>query len=433
MRLRRTTTFMINEELLHHIWKYRLFSNSDLRTTDGRKVQILKPGEHNSNAGPDFFNARVIVGDTTWAGNVEIHIKTSDYSKHHHEIDTNYQNLLLHVVYEDDVLVHDPARQIATVELKNFVSDQILKQYAQLSNSPAPLPCGKQLRNVDSLTLHAWLDKLMIERLEHKTNQVLDSLIKNHNNWEETFWHFFARSFGAPINSVPFELMAKSLNNLILAKHKHSIYQLEALLLGQAGFLEKIHEEEYPLSLKKEYEFLRQKFSLFPIDHSLFKFLRLRPAAFPVFRLAQLAAIIHKNNNLFSKLLESKNVNDVYELLTCDVSSYWKKHYSFNSESNVQNWHLGKNTMDVIIINTIVPFMFAWGKQHCNERMLEKALALPEQIKAENNKTIRLYEEAGLQPKSAFQTQALLQLKKYYCDEKACLNCRIGNFLLRCS
>src|SRR3984957_18102260 len=298
------------EDFLHYIWKFRLFDRADLKTTDGEELEIYSAGMHNSDSGPDFQNARIRIGDTTWAGNVEVHLSSSDWKKHGHTTDTSYENVILHVVFRDNMpLVLPGGRKVPTLELQNRIPDELYNRYHKLIfGNQTIIPCEASISSVDTLTLHNWLTRVLIERMEKKSAAVISALDLNRGDWEETFYQFLAANFGFKTNALPFELLAKSLPQNILAKHKNNSLQIEALIFGQAGFLNETFADEYPQKLKAEYEFLQKKYGLTPIENHLWKFMRLRPQNFPTIRLAQFAALVVHSNHLFSKVLDIREV-----------------------------------------------------------------------------------------------------------------------------
>jgi hypothetical protein len=421
----------MKEDFLHHLWKFKLYNRHNLKTTDGEAVEVLNTGQHNTDAGPDFFNAKVKVGETLWAGNVEIHLKSSDWKKHSHHLDGAYKNVILHVVHEHDEQVATAGGTgIVTLELKEKFNPKLYKNYLQLLESREWIPCEKKIKSVDKLTVDSWLERLLVERLELKTENILQSLRINKNSWEETFYHQLAKNFGFQLNSLPFEMLAKSLPLSYLGKHKSSLLQIEALLFGQAGMLSKKFKDDYPNQLKKEYDFLKMKFSLQPMDGSQWKFLRLRPSNFPTIRIAQFAQLIHKSSHLFSKILEIEKVKDIEKLFEVSVSDYWLTHYTFDKSSTRREKHLGETAMQIILINTVIPFLFAYGKQRQSEIHEERALLFLEKIAAEKNSIITHWNKLGLSSVNAGQSQALIQLKNEYCSKKNCLNCAIGNKII---
>lgn len=432
----------MQEEFLWHIWKFRLFDSRNLQTTGGEVLQIIKTGEHNRDAGPDFFNARIKIGKTVWAGNVEMHLRASDWKKHFHEKNRAFDNIILHIVYEADAkLFRKNGEEIPALELKNRIPQNIYGKYLRFKASRDWIPCGKQISSVEKFTLNNWLDRLLVERLERKSKAITESLKQNKNNWEETFYQFLARNFGQKINSEPFELFARALPVSVLAKHKNSLSQIEALLFGVAGMLSPTptlparegagkQHDEYFLELQKEFKFLKQKFNLKSIDSSLWKFMRLHPPNFPTIRISQFANLIFRASHLFSKILEAATVEQIINLLYAETSEYWETHYRFGKTSAKRKKILGKDSIHLIIINTIVPFLFVYGKERGEEKLCERALLFLEKTDAENNSIVSKWKTAGVPAKNAYQTQALLQLKNEYCSKKRCLECAVGAKLL---
>ncbi len=424
------------EDFLHYIWKFRLFDRADLRTSDGEELEIFSAGLHNSDSGPDFHNARIRIGDTVWAGNVEVHLSSSDWKKHGHTGDGAYDNVILHVVYRnDEPLVLSNGRRVPTLELKNRISDELYNRYHKLIfGEQTVIPCEANIGSVDSLTLYNWLTRVLVERLEKRTAAVIASLSKNRGDWEETFYQFLAANFGFKTNALPFELLAKSLLQNILAKHKNNPLQIEALLFGQAGFLNGELKDEYPQKLKKEYEFLQKKYSLTPIENHLWKFMRLRPLNFPTVRLAQFAALVAQSNHLFSKVLEIKEVSGLRDLFTgIKVNPYWETHYRFDAESAQSSKNLGPASVDVLLLNTLALFLFSYGKHNQQQYFINRSLQLLEYLPHENNKIVEEFSNLGVKIKTAFESQALLELKNNYCNYKKCLQCGVGNRILKLS
>ncbi len=422
----------MNEEFLHYIWKFKLFNQFDLFTIDNEQVEIIKVGQHNSDAGPDFFNAKIKVGDTLWAGNVEVHINASDWQKHNHQNDNAYDNIILHVVFNADiVLKRISGETIPTIELKDKISEKVIQNYLYFKSNKDWIPCEKQIAAVPPFIVNSTIDKLLLERLERKSKTIIDNLALNTNNWEETFYQLLARNFGFKTNAEPFELLAKSLPSLIIAKHKSSLLQIEALLFGQAGFLDEHYEDAYLQKLQNEYVFLKQKYKLKSIDKHLWKFLRLRPVNFPTIRISMFANLIYTSTHLFSKIIEMESYNELKKLMNVEASVYWHTHYIFDKESKHKIKHLGNDSINTILINTIVPFLFVYGKQKDNEKYVERALKFLEQTEGEKNSIITKWKVLGISAETAYSTQALLQLKNEYCTNKKCLNCSVGNYLLK--
>ncbi len=421
----------MTEDFLHYIWKYKAFDLSGLKTMEGEPVQVIKTGEHNKDAGPDFFNARLKIGNTTWAGNIEIHTRSSDWRKHQHNNDGNYNNLILHLVYEHDEAIVHSGRPVATAEIKNLVDPELLNRYTGLMQAKLWVPCEGQLKSLSSFKINNWLERLLVERLERKAATIASLLELNKNNLEETFYIHLARNLGLKVNALPFELLAKSLPNSFLGKHKSSMLQVEAMLFGQAGLLQNEYTDDYPAQLKKEYAFLQKKFALQPIEGHLWKFLRLRPVNFPAVRIAQLASLIHRSSGLFSKMMEATDIKALRKLLDAEASPYWNTHYVFDKASEEKVKRIGKVAADNIIINTVIPFMFVYAAHRGMQEYRDRAIALLEQMDTEKNSITEKFSDLGIQSTHAGSSQGLIELKNEYCNNKKCLNCGIGISLLK--
>ncbi|MFK7950084.1 MAG: DUF2851 family protein [Saprospiraceae bacterium] len=423
----------IREDFLHYLWRMQQFNLEDLATTTNVPIQIINFGELNTDAGPDFLNAKIKIGETVWVGNVEMHVKASEWLKHKHQNDSAYNNVILHVVYDNDKTIQRKTGEpIDALELRKRIPAKIIGQYIRLMNNEAWIPCQYHFSKIPDITKSLWIDRLMIERLEGRVQILKKELEANDNNWEVTFYHRLARNFGSKINTEPFEVLAKTTPLLTLAKHKNNLFQLEALIFGQAGFLHESFEEEYPNALKKEYDFLQKKYSLFPLMATIWRFMRLRPANFPTIRLAQFAALIHQSTHLFSKVLEAETIEAVKQLFEdIEVSEYWLTHYKFDKISKKRTKNLGKSTIELFIINTIIPFLFHYGREKGLEDYEKRAFHFLEQLPAESNRIISKWKDLKYKPNNAYQTQALLELKRNYCDQKRCLDCAIGNKILR--
>jgi uncharacterized protein DUF2851 len=420
----------MSEDFLHYLWKFKLF-NGELTTTNGEAIQIIKSGEHNKNSGPDFFNAKIKIGNTTWAGNVEIHLKASDWNHHGHAKDKAYQNIILHAVHEADAKNADMnGNEIPMVQLKNKFSPHLWNQYEKLLNSKQWIPCAKMIDTADKFTINAWLERMVIERLEQKIIFIENLLKQNQNNWEETFYQSLARNFGFKLNAAPFEMLAKSLPAKYLAKHKNNLLQVEAMLFGQGGLLEEEFKDQYPNELKREYNFLKNKFGLHAIEKHLWKFARTRPVNFPSLRIAQFAMLVHKSSHLLSLILETKKAKDILKLFDVFASEYWITHYRFDQASKSSEKNLGKSSAENILINTVIPFLFLYGKEKNDDYTRNRSLELLEQLPAEKNTIINQWELLKIEAGSAYRSQGLIQLKNEYCSQKKCLNCGIGNKIL---
>jgi len=421
----------MTERLLQFIWQFQYFNKSELTTSTGEIVQIIFPGGYNTNQGPDFSDAKIKIGNETWAGNVELHFKTSDWKKHNHHKDENYNNVILHVVWEDDS-THENA--VPILQLKERVSKILLERYEELMSAVGFIPCEKSIHIIRDIAWRSWKERLLAERLIRKSGNVKFYLEESNYHWEETFWWLLARNFGIKVNADAFEEMAKSIPLTILAKHKNQIHQLEALLLGQAGLLNDPDsygdEEDYPKMLQKEYQFYKNKYALRQINSPVF-FLRMRPGNFPTIRLAQLAMLIHESAHLFSKIKEAMSVTEVKKWFDVTANDYWHYHYRFDETSAFRKKKLGDAMIDNIIINTIVPMLFAYGSYHDEEKYKQKALRWLEETPAENNSIIKEFQQLKIENKNAFDSQALIELKNEYCNKKRCLDCTVGNAVLK--
>jgi len=422
----------MQEDLLHYVWRTRRFEFQNLITTEGETVEIIFPGVHNTHAGPDFFDARIRIGDTLWAGNVEMHLVASEWETHRHGEDRAYDNVVLHVVWEEDLpVLRGNGERIPCVELKKRIPAATIKTYRELLHNEYWIPCQHHFHRVPDITRQIWLDRLMVERLESKTAFIAESLERNHQHWEETFYQVLARNFGVKVNAEPFEALARSLPLNLLSKHKNNLLQLEALLFGQAGLLAGVFEDDYPQRLQKEYAFLQHKYSLQPIAGSSWKFLRMRPANFPSLRIAQFATLIHQSAHLFSKILVAQNVEEIENMFEVRLSNYWQTHYIFGKASAKRAKTLGQTAIHLLVINTIAPFLFVYGKLKAEPALCDRALRLLESVPPESNSIIENWQRLGMEPVSAGQTQALLQLKNGYCDKRQCLRCAVGNEVMR--
>jgi len=418
----------VTEAFLHYLWKYRLLS-SGLSTISGDPIEILNPGFHNLHAGPDFGDARLRIADTIWAGNVEIHVHTSDWFKHGHHNDPVYDNVVLHVVLHHDM---DPAdEKIPVLELQHKFDQRIYEVYKAFMNSGRWVPCINLIHTVPEHEINLWLERMLIERLERKADIIQGFLALNDNDWEGAFYFLLARSFGFNLNTLPFEMMARSLPFRILARHAENPMQVEALIFGQAGLLSDEYTEPWPQQLFAEYSFLRKKYQLVPIAAHLWRFMRLRPVNFPTVRLAQFSSLIAGNAALLSQVLACETIDELKLLFDVSGSVFWDQHYHFGKSSVKRKKHLGENSVMLLIINAVLPFMFVYGRSLAQDDLCNRALSLYHDISGESNTIIQHWQAAGLNVKDAFNTQALIGLKTDYCDKKRCLECRIGNILLK--
>lgn len=417
----------MTERLLQYIWQFRYFSSSMLHTTTRQVLQIINPGTYNTNQGPDFLNAKIKVDGTIWAGSVELHIRTSEWLVHKHSQDSNYNNVILHVVWINDM---EPQLPFPALELQHIVPKLLLDKYNNLMHGTKLIPCENQLRNIESINLLAWKTRLLSERLQTKTIQVENFLKLNKMNWEETCWWMLARNLGAKVNSDAFEKIARSIPLNLLGKHRHQFIQLEAILMGQAGLLNKPFEEDYPAMLQKEFIFLQHKYKL-KNPHAPLYLLRMRPANFPTIRLSQLANLIYNNDHLFSKFSEATGISSIEKILSVSANDYWHYHYLFDVPTSFKIKNTGKHMIRNIMINTVVPMIHAYGQVYNNEKYINKAIQWLTDLPAEENNITAAFKKMGIDNKSAYDSQALIQLKHFYCDQKRCLQCAIGNSILK--
>jgi Protein of unknown function (DUF2851). len=417
------------EQLLQYIWKYRLYTAESLKTITGAEVDVIDAGQHNTNSGPDFFNAKVKLDGTVWAGNVEIHLRSSDWMRHGHHEDKAYDSVILNVVEVCDAEIVRSNGEIVPQLILPF-PETVREHYRHLVAADSSIPCRNQLGEIDPFLFSSWRNVLLTERLERKTEAIRLLLEQNKQNWEEAFYITLLRSFGMGINSDAFERLARSLPLSFILKHSDSLLQVEAFFFGQAALLNDNPENAYLQLLQREYRFLQNKFALKPIEPEAWRFLRLRPANFPHIRLAQTAALYHKMPMLFAKIMQITKPEEFYELMQAEPSVYWQTHYDFEGESVNRTKHLGKTALQVALINAVVPMMFAFGTSTGQEELCNRALFLLEEIQGEDNAIVRNWKSAGVSVESAFDSQAVIQLQKEYCDKKKCLYCRIGHRIL---
>ncbi|WP_298765862.1 DUF2851 family protein [uncultured Polaribacter sp.] len=417
----------MNEDFLHYVWKYKLFSNANLKTTLHEELQVLKVGLHNTNAGPDFLNARLKIAEQTWAGNVEIHIKSSDWYLHKHEVDKNYDSVILHVVWENDASIYRQNNQaIPTLVLKDLVAKNVLENYRSLLFAPQKwIACEAVIAKIDAFTLVNWKERLFFNRLERKSKEIKGLLDKENSNFEAVLFCLLAKNFGLKINGEAFLRLAQSVEFSIIQKTSFNKLQFSALLFGQAGFLEEDLQESYYEKLKNEYAYLKHKFGLESIPKNTFSFFRMRPNNFPTLRIAQLVGLFQKHQNLFSKIIAIQNLKDFYALFSIEIDEFWKTHYNFESISKSSSKKLTKPFIDLLVINTIIPLKFLYEKRTgvVNE---EFYLSLLQQIKPEKNNIISKFKSLKIEVNNAYDTQALLELKNNFCTPKRCLECPIG-------
>ncbi len=421
------------ERLLHYVWLHRMWQPAVLKTTDGRDIQIINTGRINVHAGPDFFNATVRIADTIWVGNIEIHYNSSDWYGHGHHTDSRYNNVVLHVCKHADKDVYTQERHLIP-QIEISVPEYVQSNYQQLINELEYPPCYRILSNINGITLRGWIDRMCFERMESKTARIETYLQENKNDWERTFFIALSRAFGFGVNAEVFERWAMSIPLNSIAHHRDNEFQVEAFFFGQAGMLEddKIKQSDtYFQNLKSEYDFLRNKFNLLPIDYKAWKFLRMRPQNFPTIRLAQLAMLYVKGALSFSTILEADGIKSLTKLLTTGVSSYWKTHYVFGKESTPSTKQIQKASIQRLILNAICPVLFAYGRYSGKDELTERAFNLLEKFPAEDDRIVRRWGELGIKAENAADSQALIHMYNAYCQRKDCLRCIIGREYLK--
>ena len=424
----------MKEEFLHYLWKYSLYDQESLFDNEKNKIIVLSPGEYNRDSGPDCFNARISIAGTVWAGNVEIHTRSSHFDNHGHQNDPAFNNVILHIVAENDKRVFNTrGEEVLTIEIKFDLS--LYEKYTFLVNNPYLIACQDDITELDDIIVRHWLNTLVIERFQSKSISILKILSETGNDWEETFYRLLARYFGFRVNTEPFELLATALPLRIIRKHTDNRFQIEALLFGTAGLLDEglfkeALSDEYYLNLIKEYTILSSKYSLQPLHGWIWKFSRLRPSNFPTIRLSQLATMLSIAGGLFSKVLEATDINQIKELFEVTASSYWDDHFVFGKKSRNFTKTTGSLATDIFLINAVIPVIFVYGQSRDCQDISEKALVFLEKINPEENIIISEWNAAGIEADSAFYSQALIQLRNEYCKKRKCLDCRIGNKII---
>src|SRR5450432_568677 len=417
----------MTEKLLQFIWRNRYFNQQGLVLTTGERLTIEYPGEENTDQGPDFSNARICINGNYWIGSVELHLFSSGWIKHNHSEDSNYRNVILHVVWKQDR--PDINRNIPQLELCGRIPRLMLDTYAGWMHKPSFIPCETSVLKTGSKKWESWASTLLIRRLNRKMQGIFDSLRGNQYHWEEQLWWMIAANFGNPVNSHAFETIARSIPFSLLAKHRHQFIQLEALLLGQANLLEPVFRDSYALLLKREYHFLKKKYGLRKIYEPV-HFLRMRPENFPGIRLSQLATLSSENISLFAWTLTCESIKELRNKIMVRANDYWHTHYVFDKTSPFRKKMLGSSMCNNIIINSIIPLLYTYGKLIPDQAVLKKAISWLEQMPAEHNQVMGGWKRMGITVKKAAGSQALIELKKQFCDQRRCLECEIGKQLL---
>ncbi len=421
----------MQEDFLHYLWKHKKFDFKTLKSEGGEAIEILSVGEHNLNSGPDFFNAKLKIGEQLWAGNVEIHVKSSDWFLHHHEKDKAYDNVILHVVWEYDTDVFRKNNTvISTLNLKTYLPTELINNYKNLfSKQNTWINCENDFASINDFTLNNWLERLYFERLERKATTIELLLKESKNDWEGVLFKMLAKNFGLKVNGDSFLSLANSVDFSIIRKVQSNQQTLEALFFGQAGLLDDDIQNGYYQALVNDYSFLKQKFQIENDSVLPLQFFRLRPPNFPTIRLSQLASLYHQHYNLFSKMITIKTLDGFYDLFKLNTSTFWVSHYTFQKESKLSTKTISKSFIDLLLINTILPIKFCYAKQK-GETIDDAILELISKIKSEKNNIVDAYHRLKPISKSALQSQSLIQLKTEYCDKNKCLKCAVGNILL---
>lgn len=424
----------MKEEFLHFIWNNGLFNQETFVTTRGEQIKVLNPGDYNRDSGPDFFNSRILIGDTIWAGNVEIHIKSSSWVAHSHHLDPSYNNVILHVVHEFNSESFNSAGTRIETAVMNW-DNSLYEKYEQYLNEPSAIACRNDLNRVDFFRIRHWITRIATERLEEKSARIKPVLAELNNDWEETLYRLISRYYGMNVNSEPFSLLASRLPLRIIRRHSDDILQVEALLYGQAGLLEdglfrEALTDEYYSLLVREYRSLAVKYSLVPVDGWLWKFHRMRPANFPTVRISQLAVLLTSEDHIFARIRESGSTGKIIEIFNTNATSYWDNHYKFGIASACHVKNAGPVLTSGLLINCVIPMIFLYGKVTSNQTYCDRAIDLAENIPPENNRITREWESAGIIPASAFESQGLIGLRERMCKIRACLNCQIGSKLI---
>lgn len=419
----------MKEELLHQVWKTKRFDNQNLKTVAGESLVIHHFGIHNSNAGPDFLDARITIGTTLWAGHVEIHLKSSDWNRHGHQSDPNYGNVILHVVFEDDKpILTSKSQPIPTLVLEDRIAVDYINNYQALIGGLTWVPCANQLKQLDYPGLPFFLERVLVDRLEKKTERITELLDKTKYNWEVVLFQLILRYMGLKVNAAGFETLAEGLSYDVFKKQETQELK-ESMLLGQAGLLKS--GDPYIEKLLQLHKHQKNKYKLTSMAGIEWKFSRLRPANFPTIRLAQIAALYDKTAKLFNSIVTAKDVKSLEDLLQVSASEYWDTHYlpgKLSSVSKVKK--IGKTTQYVLIINAFIPMIFAYGRAVDDVKIRDKAIDLLGEVKAESNAIVKGWRELGIKAKSAAHSQALIELKTTYCNAFQCLNCQIGQQII---
>jgi len=427
-------SFAMKEEFLHYLWKYSLYYTDRLKDPDANQIVIINPGEYNRDSGPDFFNARLRIAGTEWAGNVEIHTKASHFETHGHNRDHAFDNVILHIVAEADKSVRNArGEEVLTAEIE--FDNSLFEKYTGLINNPYVIACQDEIRKIDRFFIRHWLNSLVVDRLQGKSESVMKIYSETGNDWEETFYKTLSRYFGFRVNTEPFEMLANALPFKIIRKHTDNRFQIEALLFGTSGMLDEglfrnAIKDDYYKELLREYKILSAKYSLHPVHGWLWKFSKLRPVNFPTIRISQLAAMLSVSGGLFSRVVETTDIRALRKAFEVTASEYWDDHYIFGKKSRKIKKSTGTVASDILLINAVIPVVFIYGKSRDNREICERAVSFLDEIRAEENTIINDWRKAGVEAGTAFDSQGLIHLRNNYCKKRRCLDCRIGDRLI---
>lgn len=420
---------MITEELLYFIWEYKLFSHQALATENKNQIEIIHPGIRNDDSGPDYFNARLKIGETTWAGNVEIHVKTNDWLSHQHQYDPAYQNVILHVVYNNDSVT--PINHIPVLELKERIPRILLNNYSKIHKSLKTIHCSSSIDKVNPFHIENWLERIAIERIQQKTSRIKSTLHLTNGDWNQTFLITLFRNFGFSVNADPMETLGRKIDWRILLKEKSSLENIEAILFGVSGLLGSGSNDDYFLMLKEKYNHYKRKHGFEEMNLSAWKFSKMRPSNFPTIRIAQLSFILHYTSWLFSSVKETRKLSDFISVFESYTSKYWRTHYVFGKPTKEKEKRIGSKSIENIIINTVVPILFLYGEEHDDTSLKMFSIRLLSEVDSESNKYTREWEKHKLKNANALHSQAINQLMTSYCQPKKCLNCGIGSKIMK--
>ncbi len=418
----------MNEDFLQFLWQYRLFNESKLSSANGEPIQIINVGTKNSDAGPDFFNARILYNHVEWAGNIEIHINASDWNKHKHQFDPIYNNVILHVVWNNDTIIYNAnQQQILTVTLPILYETHA--EYLKLYENHKLIACGEKLATLN-FPISTYLTSLAVSRLEKKSQFVLHELKEINYHWEETLYRILAYGFGLKVNASSFLMLAKSIPFQIIQKNADNLVFLESVLFGQSGLLPESSSDNYVSLLIKQYHYYKKKYGLTPLPATVWKFSKIHPPSFPTLRIAQWAAFLYKNANNLTDLVQLQSLKKILKKFDFNTSEYWHSHYHFNKSANLTKFKLGKSYIYLIIINCLLPYIFVYSKERMDNELNEQVISMLEQLPPEKNNIIKAWKEFNIIPQNALQSQALIQLCENYCKPRFCLRCNIGTYIL---